>query len=248
MGVERFYVTEVKNKSYRYWLASYPGERPKRGSRRARPREQRMFSTREKAEEFLRFRRREWNGGRREELWDSGEYWDAIRGLKILGDMPGATLEQSAMLMRLCVSRRESRGGNYLAAVDRKIELHPRFHLALEAEARSKGTSTSAVCEEAISWWLAAKVRGLVKEREKEEQREYEALLERNRLARARLKEWEESEKMRVRLGVIDMDFKVWAAGEEFQRECRNAYERQRRRKRKLEREEREAKEQRAER
>ena len=245
--MERFYVSEVKNKSYRYFLASYPGEKP-RGSRGARPRAQKMFSTKERAEEFLRWKRREYKGGMRETIWGSDQHWDAIRGLEILSDTPGTTLEQSALLMKLCVSRRESLRGNYAAATDRRVELHPRLHLALENEARSKGTSTSEVCEGIISWWLQTKVGDQVLAREREERRGYAALQERNRLARSRVRLLEEEARLEARLGMIHMDFKVWAAGEGFQRECRNAYERQRRRKRKLEREEREAKEQRAER
>ncbi len=72
--------------------------------------------------------------------------------------MPGTTLEQAAILMKLCESQRESRGGNYAASADRRIELHPRYYLAIEGEARRSGTSTSGAVEGIIAWWLAGKV------------------------------------------------------------------------------------------
>ena len=68
-------------------MANYPGERPV-GSRRARPRKQRMFAQRVAAEEFLEAARREYfQKGRVELAYDRELHSDVLRAVKILAEV-----------------------------------------------------------------------------------------------------------------------------------------------------------------
>lgn len=108
--MQRFYLTAVKDKGRPYWMANYPGERPV-GSRRARPRKQRMFARKEDAEAYLLEAQREFfQRGRVELACDREAHSDAMRGLEILSKIPGATLTKAALLLVECRSARERRG------------------------------------------------------------------------------------------------------------------------------------------
>jgi len=112
-------------------MANYPGERPA-GSRKARPRKQRMFARREDAEEFLMEVRREFfQRGRVELGCDKELHSDVMRAVVILADVRGATLTTAAKLLKECRSAQEHRGGKFEEPRDRKIELSPRAYLGL---------------------------------------------------------------------------------------------------------------------
>jgi hypothetical protein len=122
-------------------MASYPGERPT-GSKRARPRKQRMFARREDAEGFLAEARREFfQTGRVELAYDRELHSDFLRAAKILREIPGTTMTAAATLLRECRSSRERRGGNFEEPKSRQVELSPRAYLGLVHEARQSGMS-----------------------------------------------------------------------------------------------------------
>jgi hypothetical protein len=225
-------------------MVSFPGQLPV-GSRKARSRKQKMFAKREEAEAFLALKRREYLQGKRTILWDAEQHMDALRALEILSDVPGASLEKGAMMLRLSRSRWERRGGGYEApaASDRRVELSPRVYLAVANEAERRGVSIWQACEGIILGWLEAEARAGIRKRQLEEQKEYEALKERNGLDRKMVREHRERERLKEELGAIGVKYEMWKIGEEVQREARNMYERERRRrKRELERQSAEAK------
>ena len=178
--MQRFYLTPIKNRGYHAWMVSYPGER-KAGSRKARPRKQRMFFDRSRAEAFLRGVEREFVMGKKLLLGQDGEsHLDAIRGLEVLAGIPGASLESAAWLLRQCVSSRESRGGGYVVPVNREIKLEGRIFLGLRNAAEKQGRSMGSVVEEAV-WeylqrqsWLLREREGISKEGEQAKRAELE--------------------------------------------------------------------------
>jgi hypothetical protein len=152
--MQRFYLTAVKDKGRPYWMANYPGERPV-GSRRARPRKQRMFAQRVAAEEFLEAARREYfQRGRVELAYDRELHSDVLRAVKILADMPGATLSDGALLLRECRSSRERRGGGFEEPRDRMIELHPRLYLGMLNQARNRGMRLRDLVSGVLWGWI----------------------------------------------------------------------------------------------
>jgi len=179
-------------------MVSYPGELP-RGSRKCRPRKQKMFASKEAAEAFLRGIHREYILRKRVLLgFDGEEHMDAIRAKEALVDVPGASLESAAWLLKLCRSTKEMRGGKFEVAADRKLELEPRTFLGLENMARKLGCRVEDVAEGAIweflereSWKLRATEeispqRG--RELEAEREREGKKLLGINRALKGVLK------------------------------------------------------------
>jgi hypothetical protein len=172
-------------------MVSYPGELPE-GSRRARPRRQKMFSSEEAARVFMRGRQREYILSKRLSVgWDGEEHLDALRAKAVLLDMPGASLESAAWLLKLCRSAKEMRGGGFEVATNRNLELEPRTFLGLENVARKLGCRVKDVAEGAIwdylhreSWKLRA-VEEISPEREceleAERERESKKLLGINR-------------------------------------------------------------------
>jgi len=94
-------------------------------------------------------------------------------------------LESAAWLLRTCLSSKELRGGAYVVARDRKIELEPRTYLGLENVARKMRCKVEHVAEAAMwdylqreSWKLRAveeispeRERELATERERESQK-----------------------------------------------------------------------------
>ena len=97
-----------------------------------------------------------------------------MRAKAALLDVPGASLESAAWLLRTCLSSKELRGGAYVVARDRKIELEPRTYLGLENVARKMRCKVEHVAEAAMwdylqreSWKLRA-VEEISPERERE--------------------------------------------------------------------------------
>jgi hypothetical protein len=106
--------------------------------------------------------------------WDGEEHRDILRAKAALLDVPGASLESAAWLLKQCRSAKELRGGAYEAAVERKVELEPRTFLGIESVARKIGCKIKDVVEAAIwdylqreSWKLRA-VEEISPERERE--------------------------------------------------------------------------------
>jgi hypothetical protein len=170
--MQRFYVTPIKNRGYQAWMVSYPGER-KAGSRKARPRKQRMFFDRSRAEAFLRGVEREFVMRKKLLLGQDGEaHMDAIRALEVLAGIPGASLESAAWLLRQCVSSKELRGGGYVVPVNREIKLEGRIFIGLRNAAERQSRSIGSVVEEAL-WeylqrqsWLLRECEGISTETE----------------------------------------------------------------------------------
>ena len=157
--MQRFYVTGVNDKGYRYWLANYPGRPREVGGGKWRQRKQKKFSVRAEAEAFLAEKKREWmRGGGVELAYDREFHYDAMRAAEILADTPWSTLWKAALLFKKCASWREYRGGKFEAPLDRRVELSPRIILALEGEARAHDTTLSIAAEGIIGEWLQMKV------------------------------------------------------------------------------------------
>jgi hypothetical protein len=57
-SLQRFYLTGVTDKGYRYWLANYPGRPREVGGGKWRQRKQKKFSVRAEAEAFLAEKKR----------------------------------------------------------------------------------------------------------------------------------------------------------------------------------------------
>jgi hypothetical protein len=105
-------------------------------------RRQNMFLDRERAEDFLEEARREFLNTQRVELAkDRLFHCDVLRAAKILSDVPGATMEAAAALLKECRSSRERRGGKFEEPKSRQVELSPRAYLGLVHEARQYGVS-----------------------------------------------------------------------------------------------------------
>jgi hypothetical protein len=143
-----------------------------------------MFSSEEAARVFMKGRQREYILSKRLSVgWDAEEHRDILRAKAALLDVPGASLESAAWLLRTCLSWKELRGGAYVVARDRKIELQPRTYLGLENVARKMGCKIKDIAEAAIwdylqreSWKLrAVEEISLERERELEAERERES-------------------------------------------------------------------------
>jgi hypothetical protein len=112
--------------------------------------------------------------------WDAEEHRDILRAKAALLGVPGASLESAAWLLRTCLSSKELRGGAYVVARDRKIELEPRTFLGLANVARKIGCNIEDIAEAAMweylqreSWKLRA-VEEISPERERELAAEWE--------------------------------------------------------------------------
>jgi hypothetical protein len=139
--MKRFYITPIRNagKAGRAgWMVDYAVKDPERRGKWKR--RQNMFLDRERAEDFLEEARREFLNTQRVELAkDRLFHCDVLRAAKILSDVPGATMEAAAALLKECRSSRERRGGRFEEPMDRKIELSPRAFLGIVNEARRRG-------------------------------------------------------------------------------------------------------------
>jgi hypothetical protein len=106
--------------------------------------------------------------------WDGEEHKDMLRAKAVLLDIPGASLESAAWLLRQCRSAKEMRGGGFEVAKDRGIELEPRTFLGIENVARKTGCKIKDLVEAAMwdylqreSWKLRA-AEEISPERERE--------------------------------------------------------------------------------
>lgn len=137
--MQRFYIRPVQNKGRLAFQVNY-GEIDTE-SRRWR-RRQNLFWDPGLAEEFLMEKRREFFSRSRVNLGgDRLLHRDVLRAVEVLMDVPGATMEAAARLLKECRSSREQRGGKFEEPRDRKIELSPRSYLGLVHEARECGIS-----------------------------------------------------------------------------------------------------------
>ena len=76
---------------------------------------------------------------------------DVLRAVEVLNDVPGATMEAAARLLKECRSSRERRGGKFEEPKSRQVELSPRAYLGLVHEAREAGLRLSDLVE-GIMW------------------------------------------------------------------------------------------------
>ena len=147
--MQRFYIRPVQNKGRLAFQVNY-GEIDTE-SRRWR-RRQNLFWDPGLAEEFLMEKRREFLSRRRVNLGgDRLLHRDVLRAVEVLNDVPGATMEAAARLLKECRSSRERRGGKFEEPKSRQVELSPRAYLGLVHEAREAGLRLSDLVE-AIMW------------------------------------------------------------------------------------------------
>jgi hypothetical protein len=141
-----------------------------------------MFSSQEAARVFMRGRQREYILSKQLSIgWDGEEHLDALRAKAVLLDMPGASLESAAWLLRQCRSAKELRGGGHEVAVERKVELEPRTFLGIENVARKLGCKIKDVVEAALWDYLERKSWSLRALEEISPERERELAAERER-------------------------------------------------------------------
>ena len=123
-------------------------------------RRQNMFLDRERAEDFLEEARREFLNTQRVDLAkDRLFHCDVLRAAKILSDVPGATMEAAAALLKECRSSRERRGGKFEEPVGRRIELSPRVYLGIVNEARWRGMRVEDLVSGILWGYLAEESR-----------------------------------------------------------------------------------------
>ena len=147
--MQRFYIRPVQNKGRLAFQVNY-GEIDTE-SRRWR-RRQNLFWDPGLAEEFLMEKRREFLSRSRVNLGgDRLLHRDVLRAVEVLNDVPGATMEAAARLLKECRSSRERRGGKFEEPKSRQVELSPRAYLGLVHEAREAGLRLSDLVE-AIMW------------------------------------------------------------------------------------------------
>jgi hypothetical protein len=202
-----FSVTQVTDRKWQYYVANYPAKR-KPWSRKAGGRAQKKFTTRQAAEEFLAEVRREWEHRGKVELGlDSALHYDVMRAKKVIADIPRATLEKGALLLRMCVSAKELRGTGYEAPEDRRVEMSPRMYLACHNEAKRRGINVSEAIEGMIGGWLLSEAGKQIAERGRIEAQEYQELVKRNQETRRMLAERGKQEEMMRKLGILDLAF-----------------------------------------
>jgi hypothetical protein len=137
--MQRFYIRPVQNKGRLAFQVNY-GEIDAE-SRRWR-RRQNLFWDPGLAEEFLLEKRREFFSRSRVNLGgDRILHRDVLRAVEVLLDVPGATMEAAARLLKARRSSRERRGGKFEEPKSRQVELSPRAYLGLVHEAREYGMS-----------------------------------------------------------------------------------------------------------
>jgi len=147
--MQRFYIRPVQNKGRLAFQVNY-GEIDTE-SRRWR-RRQNLFWDPGLAEEFLMEKRREFLSRSRVNLGgDRLLHRDVLRAVEVLNDVPGATMEAAARLLKECRSSRERRGGKFEEPKSRQVELSPRAYLGLVHEAREAGLRLSDLVE-GIMW------------------------------------------------------------------------------------------------
>jgi hypothetical protein len=147
--MQRFYISPVQNKGRLAFQVNY-GEIDTE-SRRWR-RRQNLFWDPGLAEEFLMEKRREFLSRSRVNLGgDRLLHRDVLRAVEVLNDVPGATMEAAARLLKECRSSRERRGGKFEEPKSRQVELSPRAYLGLVHEAREAGLRLSDLVE-GIMW------------------------------------------------------------------------------------------------
>ena len=205
--MQRFYVSAVTDRGYRYFLANFPGER-KPWSRKPRARVQKKFSKREDAEEFVERLRREWlRRGKAELGLDPALHYDVLRAAKILSDTPNATLEKAALIFRLCMSARELRGTRYEVPKGRRIELSPRFFLLVDIEAKARNVSISEAAEGLLSEVAMCRADQRIRQQIHTEETQYRELKKRNEIERQKLREIEREAKIWEEYSNVNMMF-----------------------------------------
>ena len=173
--MRRYYIIPIKNKGRDAWMVNYPAKE-NTGGRLRWKRKQNMFWNLEKAEAFLEERKREQgNSGWAFLAGDRMLHRDVLRGLKVLAEVPCASFEVAAWLLKICRGAKELRGGKYAVPVNRQIELSPRTFLGCNNKARLLGIALNDLVNSIVLQWLEREAEGRVEERIAKEAREERA-------------------------------------------------------------------------
>jgi hypothetical protein len=100
---------------------------------------------------------------------DREAHYDFLRAMEVIAEIPNATLEKGAHLLRMCRSWREKKGGGFEAPRNRQVELDPRVFLLCQNEAHRLGQKLGDVVNGALMEWANGRVSALLREREQSE-------------------------------------------------------------------------------
>jgi hypothetical protein len=225
--MQKFLINAIKDYAGRkYWVVNYPGDRSPR-SRKPAKRVQKKFNSLEKAEEFRKEIKREWTKTGKIRLGlDPELHCDVMRAVKVLSEVPNATLERAAYVFMQCVSAREKRELRYEVAINRRVELSPRIFLMVQNEAQSRKVSISEATEGLLSEVALFRADQAIRRQKQREETEYLALKRRNKTDCARLRELAREAKIRQEFSGIRMMFEegrqsVMGKRAEYQRRWR---------------------------
>lgn len=167
---------------------NYPGDRAPWSSNPVR-RIQKKFNSLEMAQEFLAEIKREWaNTGKIRLGLDSHLHSDFMRAVKLLNEVPNASLERAAYVFLQCVSMREKRDMKYEAPVNRRLELSPRFFLLVQNETKARDVSINEAAEGLLSEVAMCRVDQRKRQQIHSEEMEYRELKRRNDIDRQKLR------------------------------------------------------------
>jgi hypothetical protein len=225
--MQKFLINAIKDYAGRkYWVVNFPGNRLPRSRKPAR-RVQKKFNSLEKAEEFLKEIKREWTKTGKIRLGlDPDLHCDVLRAVELLSEVPNGTLERAAYVFLQCVSGHEKRGMGYEVAINRRVELSPRFFLMVQNEAQCRKVSISEATEGLLSEVALCRAEQAIGRQKQSEETEYHALKKRNKIDCARLRELAREAKIRQEFSGIRMMFEegrqsVLAQKAEYQRRWR---------------------------
>ena len=156
-------------------MVNYPVKETAGGQLRWK-RKQNMFWDAERATAFLEEQKREQaNNGWAFLAGDRLLHCDVLRGLKILAEVPNASFEVAAWLLKMCRGARELKGAKYEIARSRQIELEPRAFLGCNNRACSLGIALKDLVNSIVLQWLEREAKARVEERIAREAREERA-------------------------------------------------------------------------
>lgn len=85
--------------------------------------------------------------------------------------------------------------------MERTVELNPRLYLGCVAEAKKRRVTVREAAGRMLCGWLEAEAELQVREKTRDEAREYKELVERNEVAKRALVQWEEADRLAKALG-----------------------------------------------
>jgi hypothetical protein len=200
--MQRFSITPILDYAgRRYFVVNYP----RRGTSGRR---QKKFNSLERAQEFCSEIKREWaNTGKIRLGLDSHLHCDVMRAVKLLNEVPNASLERAAHVFLQCVSMREKRDLKYEVPVNRRVELSPRFFLLVVNEAKARNVSMNEAVEGLLSEVALCRADQAIRQKIHTEEREYRELKRRNDIERLKLREMEREAKIWEEYSNVNMMF-----------------------------------------